>query len=1012
MRLPKLDNRDKENLIEEFKDLAKHYTPEWLFSMQNPDAGAALTKGVLNLLKGTIDRYNQVLLKNQMEFLNLIDSSIMPAQSSKCPLVFNLSVGAKHGILVSQGTQVYAVVDEEEIVFETNKSIYAVNSQINDIFYMNGKRDYIKKFSQDLFDSNQINKAFEGEYLFDNNYKNLQEHCIFLGDKELFDINGKANIYLRFENDQKFNKSNYFNKLLADKKIIDWYYYTEKEWKKFDDFYYEGESIKLIKTNRDKIQICKIDENQSRYIKGRLNENIKSEVFDIDINKICISLNSNLENNEIIPEKIFYDDIELDNQGFYPFSENYAVYDTFYIKNDEVFSKKDSFLSINFEMNIKKKKINPIDEKINWKLIMKASQMEEPKEVYTKIKEVIWEYWDGKAWRKLFYSESYNELFFKEKDEDIRINFKCPKDIQKNFVNGYLGYWIRIKVIRIENNFLPNTIWCIPYIRNLTFSYDYRDKYVDLSRIITLNNLTFKDYSNNAYLNNSQFCIFEKLNSNSDDFYICFSDSFDKGPISLYFDLKNNSYNEDNKMNIYWNYLRKKEDKHIWENIKIIDGTNNMSNSGSVLFSLKDKLDKIELFGIQGYWIRISVYKEDKVGEINNLFINGIYMNCIEATQQETVKKEYLNASIQEDSIKFYLNNFPVIEEEVWINEISILSIDELNAIQKNLTRDIIIERDPYGIIKSCWVKWKSVDDFYSSTENDRHYLINRMKGIIMFGDGINGKRSPLSISNSIYVNYRIGGGKKGNVRAYSANKFRESIAFLESVYNPIHAAGGCDNEEIKDALKRKSAFLKHRDRAVTYEDFENLAKEASRNIAKVKCLSNIDRYGKTKLGNVTLVVMPNGNFNNTNIMNDLFIDIKSYILKRSSNLLYLNNQLHVISPFYIKVFVRVNIYIKDMSEIIRTEKEAKDIVIKFLDPLKGNYDNKGWDIGNLPHESMFYSLLNKIEGVVNIENISIEFRYMKNKIEEVILEDEIKKMPHILITNGEHQIHVDLSES
>src|SRR5574341_823747 len=122
-----------------------------------------------------------------------------------------------------------------------------------------------------------------------------------------------------------------------------------------------------------------------------------------------------------------------------------------------------------------------------------------------------------------------------------------------------------------------------------------------------------------------------------------------------------------------------------------------------------------------------------------------------------------------------------------------------------------------------------------------RHYVIDRSRGAITFGGGDRGL-IPLAGKNNIKcAQYQYGGGAKGNVDAGAITKLRTTIPFIASVTNPSAADGGGDEEGLDRVQERGPQTLKHRDRAVTWEDFEWLVREASPKVAKVRCLPTRD---------------------------------------------------------------------------------------------------------------------------------------------------------------------------
>ena len=83
---------------------------------------------------------------------------------------------------------------------------------------------------------------------------------------------------------------------------------------------------------------------------------------------------------------------------------------------------------------------------------------------------------------------------------------------------------------------------------------------------------------------------------------------------------------------------------------------------------------------------------------------------------------------------------------------------------------------------------------------------------------------------------YRHGGGRAGNVAADALTVLRSPIPGVDTVTNPRPATGGVDAEPLEHARARASMEIRSRYRAVTAEDFEFLAGEASPRVARAVC--------------------------------------------------------------------------------------------------------------------------------------------------------------------------------
>ena len=392
--------------------------------------------------------------------------------------------------------------------------------------------------------------------------------------------------------------------------------------------------------------------------------------------------------------------------------------------------------------------------------------------------------------------------------------------------------------------------------------------------------------------------------------------------------------------------------------------------------------------------------------------IKGIFLNTTWAIQAETIKDEILGSSDGTTGQSFTLTKTPIISEDIWINEIRTISEEERKDILEKGEYDARETKDEKGNVIEFLVKWKPVEDLLTSSKDDRHYEIHKVPGEVKFGDGVYGKIPPIGTDN-IKTNYRTGGGSKGNVRAYEIKDLKTSIPFLDKAFNPLSASGGTEVEGIEKTIERGPQVLKHRNRAITAQDFEQIACQASRAIARAKCLPNFDNQGQFKPGWVTIVVIPQSNENSPRLSLQLKREVGNYVREHSANTVIEMNHLHVSEPVYVEVSVNTALIALSMDVIPAVEKKVFSRLREFLNPLTGGYQRRGWEFGRMPCFSDFYSLLEKIEGVDHVKSLCLNLRtYAEDQIiSELLVTSErpsdIKMPTYAIVCSGDHKITV-----
>ena len=143
------------------------------------------------------------------------------------------------------------------------------------------------------------------------------------------------------------------------------------------------------------------------------------------------------------------------------------------------------------------------------------------------------------------------------------------------------------------------------------------------------------------------------------------------------------------------------------------------------------------------------------------------------------------------------------------------------------------------------WSTWELREDFVSSTEFDRHFCLDQVSGDVELGPAIRETDGGWTQYGAVppkgavlrFTRYRHGGGRRGNITAGALAVLRATIPGVDSVTNPKPAVGGVDAEALEHARQRASMEIRTRYRAVTAEDFEFLAGEASPRVARAVCV-------------------------------------------------------------------------------------------------------------------------------------------------------------------------------
>jgi predicted phage baseplate assembly protein len=297
-----------------------------------------------------------------------------------------------------------------------------------------------------------------------------------------------------------------------------------------------------------------------------------------------------------------------------------------------------------------------------------------------------------------------------------------------------------------------------------------------------------------------------------------------------------------------------------------------------------------------------------------------------------------------------------------------------------------------FGSIKAdedgngTWVRYHEVENFFDSEPNSRHYVCDPIKGEIIFGDGRKGYVPPLA-RDSVKIEYRMGGGVAGNVGANTLTVLKQSVAFVQSVTNPFSASGGADAETIDEAKRRGTYAIKNRDRAITAEDYEQLALAASRRVARAKCVQASD-------GSISLLLVPKAEREDGDAKavpsRDLIDRVAAYLDKRR----LITARVNVGKPKQVPLSLELTISLKPGATADRVKADVKDKVKKLLNPLHGGPKAEGWPFGRAVGKADLYPVVEGVEGVDRLTDLAIIDEGKRLRVEMLKMgEDELPNL-------------------
>ncbi len=326
------------------------------------------------------------------------------------------------------------------------------------------------------------------------------------------------------------------------------------------------------------------------------------------------------------------------------------------------------------------------------------------------------------------------------------------------------------------------------------------------------------------------------------------------------------------------------------------------------------------------------------------------------------------NASEFERALDLPPGGVPVMPGEVLeVREWTGRGDDWRSAAQGVPADRLRFETDPQdpAIRTALWVRWEAAAQLFDAGAQDRRYTVERSRGLFRFA-GLPGRRPPAGAP--IVVSYVTGGGIAGNVQAGAIRELRSGVGFIEAVHNPMPAGGGAQAELLRPARERSAQSLRHRDRAVSREDFEWLARDASPEVALARALplaapeASAGHGGRGSRGFVGLLIVPQSSADRPMPSAELGQRVLAHVRQRAPA--GIAGGITLLAPRYVPVGVNAHIEPQRADEAGLIEARVRARLQAYLHPLAGGREGRGWAFGVAASLSEVAALIQHTPGV------------------------------------------------
>lgn len=938
MDAPKLDKRSLDEVVAQTEALATAYTTQVPHGPWRPSGDAALDFGgaLIRLFGRMVDhlikQLNQVPDKHQLAFTSLLGAVAIPPRAARAPITFRLADGDGTGEVPAG-----AEVASDAAVFETELALPLTRARLQAVFVRdrhdpNAPGRYADRTKIALgnaagpFDALAVIQPLRDE----DPMNRAIEHELYVALDRLLALPGAQQLTLSAS---------------GAVPAIAWTAWDGAAWAPV----VSASGGPWVFPELGKLQTTSVGGVEARWLRGVVTAATPTAAVGLSAQIAPVDAAQGLA-----PDAAFFNSIWLDlTRDWLPFGERPQPGDVFYLASDAGFGIDGATVTLAFALTTAGAAANGLA--------------------------IAWESWDGARATPLDATDGTAAF-----TAAGRVTFTLATRIPRSTINGLESRWIRARITR--GNYgrpVEVTSWTTspptvsaatlqpPVMSSVSLVCAASSAPSDLA-VVRRTALLYETLAADqvvAYRDAPDDDLVPAL-------YLGFDRAFEATLTTLYFQVLPPPAPEPRNYGIApppfqpprlaWEYWS----GSAWARLAVLDDTQSLTRGGLVRFLPAADAAAVERFGQTLHWLRVRPL-DAAFSPIPQL--GRIATNTVWASHAHTTTLETLGSSSGDRGQTFQLAQRPVLEsQQIEVGEPEPPDGAELARVIAAEGSDAVTTDGA-----TSWVRWHAVADFWASGSRDRHYTFDAATGTVAFGDGVNGMIPPVEAEIRAAV-YHSGGGPAGNVPAGAISQLKTTVEEVDSVLNPEPAVGGAAIEPTSEMMSRASRTLRHGYRAVTAQDFADLAIESSRAVARAVTLtpsfSPLDwqdlgnPHELNRDGEVIVVIVPAAVQPGRSPSLDLLAQVAAYLQARCSP----DVRLQVIGPTWVATDVDVQVASTTLENSDATLSRVRDAIARFLHPVTGGDDGSGWQFGRRPRTSDLLACISAVPGVDHVSQIAI----------------------------------------